>query len=147
MPFNQVLIWPKYVINCHYTNVEVPINGDRYDNRLENLRLLCPNCHSQTETYAGKRHKGISKVGRKYKKSSGKYVLDCPVCGGEMCVNSIKCRKCEEKSRLNKNTKIDWPSTKILLKMVEKESYVAVARRLGVSDNAIRKRIRKHPVK
>lgn len=27
------------------------INGDKYDNRKENLRFLCPNCHSQTETF------------------------------------------------------------------------------------------------
>jgi 5-methylcytosine-specific restriction endonuclease McrA len=33
------------------------INGNRYDNRLENLRLLCPNCHAQTETYRGKNKK------------------------------------------------------------------------------------------
>ena len=30
------------------------INGKHNDNRIENLRLLCPNCHSQTKTYAGK---------------------------------------------------------------------------------------------
>jgi len=30
------------------------INGDRTDNRLENLQLLCPNCHAQTENYSGK---------------------------------------------------------------------------------------------
>lgn len=30
------------------------INGDRLDNRLENLQLLCPNCHSQTDTFAGR---------------------------------------------------------------------------------------------
>lgn len=29
-------------------------NGKNNDHRLENLRFLCPNCHSQTETYAGK---------------------------------------------------------------------------------------------
>ena len=29
-------------------------NGINDDNRIENLRFLCPNCHSQTETYAGK---------------------------------------------------------------------------------------------
>ncbi|HEY2653382.1 MAG TPA: helix-turn-helix domain-containing protein [Solirubrobacteraceae bacterium] len=30
------------------------INGDRLDNRLDNLELLCPNCHSQTDTYSGR---------------------------------------------------------------------------------------------
>ncbi len=30
------------------------INGVRSDNRLENLRILCPNCHAQTETWCGK---------------------------------------------------------------------------------------------
>jgi 5-methylcytosine-specific restriction endonuclease McrA len=33
------------------------INGVNNDNRIENLRLLCPNCHSQTDTYAGKKLK------------------------------------------------------------------------------------------
>lgn len=31
------------------------INGNPTDHRLENLRLLCPNCHTQTETYGSKR--------------------------------------------------------------------------------------------
>jgi hypothetical protein len=30
------------------------VNGDRTDNRLENLRLVCPNCHAQTPTYRGR---------------------------------------------------------------------------------------------
>jgi Zn finger protein HypA/HybF involved in hydrogenase expression len=30
------------------------INGKRDDHRLENLRFLCPNCHSQTRTFRGK---------------------------------------------------------------------------------------------
>jgi hypothetical protein len=30
------------------------INGDRLDNRIENLELLCPNCHSQTNNYSGR---------------------------------------------------------------------------------------------
>ena len=33
------------------------INGIGDDNRIANLRLLCPNCHSQTETFAGKNKK------------------------------------------------------------------------------------------
>jgi len=30
------------------------INGDGRDNRIENLELLCPNCHSQTENFSGR---------------------------------------------------------------------------------------------
>ena len=30
------------------------VNGKRDDNRLDNLKLLCPNCHSQTKNYAGR---------------------------------------------------------------------------------------------
>jgi len=30
------------------------VNGDKDDNRLENLQLLCPNCHSQTDNFAGR---------------------------------------------------------------------------------------------
>ncbi len=34
------------------------INGDRHDNRLENLQLLCRNCHSQTDNFAGRNGRG-----------------------------------------------------------------------------------------
>ncbi len=33
------------------------INGKHLDHRKENLRFLCPNCHSQTETFSGKNKK------------------------------------------------------------------------------------------
>ena len=31
------------------------INGDNSDNSLENLKILCPNCHSQTPTFRGRK--------------------------------------------------------------------------------------------
>src|SRR4051794_22650016 len=34
-------------------------NGVRDDNRLENLAILCPNCHSQTENFGGRNTKGV----------------------------------------------------------------------------------------
>ena len=33
------------------------INGVHNDNRIENLRFMCPNCHSQTDTHSGKNKK------------------------------------------------------------------------------------------
>jgi len=34
------------------------VNGDRWDHSLDNLRLLCPNCHALTATYRGKNKNG-----------------------------------------------------------------------------------------
>lgn len=38
------------------------INGNHDDNEFKNLRLLCPNCHSQTETFRGRKNKNISRI-------------------------------------------------------------------------------------
>jgi hypothetical protein len=37
------------------------INGDFHDNRAENLRFMCPNCHAQTWNFAGRgKKKGLA---------------------------------------------------------------------------------------
>lgn len=46
-------IWNNKVLKLHLDH----INGINNDNRIENLRFLCPNCHSQTPTYSGKNKK------------------------------------------------------------------------------------------
>lgn len=44
------------------------VNGKYDDNRLENLRWLCPNCHSQTETFAGRgRARRVREPSRRYR--------------------------------------------------------------------------------
>jgi 5-methylcytosine-specific restriction endonuclease McrA len=45
------------------------INGDGMDNRLENLQLLCPNCHAQTPNFSGRNRRirrldeGLRRIG------------------------------------------------------------------------------------
>ena len=103
------------------------INGVSNDHRLKNLRMLCPNCHSQTPTYAGKR-KGNQ----------------CKRCQVRVGPTSEHCNSCSAFMRHGQKTKIDWPSVKDLLQMLEESNYVQVGKKLGVSDNAIRKRIKNH---
>ena len=42
--------WNDKPLSMHLDHV----NGNNTDNRIDNLKMLCPNCHSQTSTYAGK---------------------------------------------------------------------------------------------
>ena len=97
------------------------INGKSNDNRLENLRFLCPNCNSQMPTFAGRKLKI-----RHY----------CPQCGNDKKTKqSGLCQSC-----FGLNRRIaERPPLDQLLVEIEKEGYCAVGRKYGVSDNAVRK--------
>lgn len=51
------------------------INGDRRNNLLENLRFLCPNCHSQTPNYAGRKPKKAFREWRKDPRPNNRKVV------------------------------------------------------------------------
>jgi Zn finger protein HypA/HybF involved in hydrogenase expression len=104
------------------------INGNHRDNRLENLRMLCPNCHTQTSTY-GSKNKTMKTMPIKY----------C-LCGKQINKKATSCRSCAGK--ISHPNKINWPTEKDLLKMVSESNYTQVAKNLGVSDVAVRKRIK-----
>lgn len=100
------------------------INGEGLDNRIENLRLVCPNCDSQLPTYCG-RHR------RK------KYYCEC---GKKIKKNVKKCIICNNKELSLNNRKVkNRPSKEEIQEMQKTMSMVAIGKKYGVSDNAVRK--------
>ena len=121
------------------------INGDNMDNRIENLRLLCPNCHSQTDTYCGKNivNKINKSDGRQDFKKKHKKISACISCGKNISYSSTRCKSCDSRKRTSENRKVkSRPTYDTLKKEIQETSYCAVGRKYGVSDNSIRKWIR-----
>ena len=112
------------------------INGIPNDNRIGNLQIVCPNCNSQLETFTGKNNRR-----RKPR--------NCSECGRKIFHRSTKCRKCSNKGRFGKTRHVEWPQYEDLVKEIEETNRCIVARRLGVSETAVRKmlvRMEKHNV-
>lgn len=108
------------------------INGKNHDNRLENLRWVCPNCNQQLETT------GYSKF-HSQKELSKKYY--CQDCGKEISNRGAKrCNSCAAKHR----TKEVPVSREELKNLIRNKSFLEIGRCFKVSDNAIRKWCQKY---
>lgn len=87
---------------CRYVdNLELHhINGDHYDNRLENLQVLCPNCHSKTDNYRGRNSHKNSTLEMAERKNNKRHWCTCKNCGKEFYSDRIDrtrkfcCREC-----------------------------------------------------
>ena len=58
------------------------INGNHYDNRLENLQILCPNCHSKTDNFRSKNVVKASGIKLSEEKAKSHWCT-CQYCGTE----------------------------------------------------------------
>lgn len=121
--------WQNKEITLHLDH----INGTHNDNRIENLRILCPNCHSQTNTYCGKN------VKKENRNSSSKKL--CPVCQENMILKySMTCVNCYKQI---KDDTINWPKFSELLKIFKNSSYRRMAPQLNTSESSIQRYFKK----
>jgi hypothetical protein len=115
------------------------VNGVSNDNRIENLRIVCANCAATLDTHCG-RNLPRERV--------------CPGCREPFVPRDIRHRYCSEKcwGRVLSATlrgvprpatrKVERPSYEQLMADVQSMGFLAIGRKYGVSDNAVRKWIR-----
>ena len=132
------------------------INGIYNDHRLENLRIICPNCHSQTETFAGRgswapkgdkptKPKTVTVVQKTQKPKPPKRIKIatlCIDCESPVPRNTKRCSSCADTARQNRYS-VTYPDIDVLIEQLNAANFVTVAKELGVSDNALRKHVKK----
>jgi hypothetical protein len=116
------------------------INGNATDNRLENLRIACPNCAAAFETHCGRNRDRVPDF------------RDCEQCGQEFAPKygqqrfcSISCAKRNQTRKYQPRPQLrvaERPRYDQLVREIHELGYSAVGHKYGVSDNAIRKWVR-----
>lgn len=120
-------------------------NGVRNDNRLENLRMLCPNCAATLDTHCGRAKetppplRNCARCGEMFRAKYRKQRFCSRHCGMRRERGPIRCGRGVPKP---KSRKAERPPYERLLEEIEATSYLAVGRKYGVSDNAVRKWVR-----
>lgn len=111
------------------------IDGNYKNNKIENLQLLCPNCHSLTKNY-----KSLNKDSLRDRAiyTNRKQLNNCIDCGAPISKNSLRCPECEAKRRMKKIEEL--PVTRDELKnLIRSVPFTQIGKQYHVSDNCIRK--------
>jgi hypothetical protein len=119
------------------------VNGVRDDNRLANLRIVCPNCAATLDTHCGRKNRLLPPE------------RACALCGTTFRAKTARQRYCSRACGTRApapNRGVPDPARRVverppyeqLLSEIAASSYSAVGRAYGVSDNAIRKWVRQY---
>jgi hypothetical protein len=117
-----------------------PKNWDRIVNELRKCVLVCNRCHTEI-------HEGLTDVPIDAERFDEKYAVftegkrdKCPVCG-EMKPRHKK--TCSVVCAGKRRRKVNWDKIDLEDLLKEAKSYTVIAKMLGVSDSAVRKRAKK----
>lgn len=129
------------------------INGNHTDNRIENLQLLCPNCHALTDNYCSKNKNkndviyirqrtstALSFQNQPVKKEREEEKRICPICGKEFIIKDNKEQKyCSQECFHVASIKTEHQLTvdDIISAFKEYKSIMGVGRYFGVSQSTI----------
>ena len=130
------------------------INGNHYDNRLENIILLCSNCHAQIHGYnqyvVEKKNKIVnerkSKIVNKRKTNSIKKIETClcPVCKKEFVKKKKTQKYCSQECLHQAQRTNNITKEEIIKYFKEKGSFVSVAKMYNITDTALKKWCKKY---
>lgn len=117
------------------------INGVRDDNRLHNLRIVCPNCAATLDTHCGRKNR-LERPERRCLRCETTFRARYPQ--QRYCSRGCGVRYARKGKPNPALRRIERPPHDQLVEEIATTSYSAVGRRYGVSDNAIRKWVRQY---
>lgn len=126
----------------HMSMILDHINGVPNDNRLENQQIVCPNSAATLSTHCGR--KNLRLPGSR----------ECAVCGNEFVPHEDRQKHCSRECRTRHDNRrrgpmpeawrVPRPPYEVLIEELRSSTYVAVGRKSRVTDNAIRKWVRRY---
>lgn len=122
------------------------INGNNRDNRIENLRIVCPNCAATLDTHCGRKNRLPPAARRPCLRCGAEFRPKYPThryCSRECGVRWDRTGTKASRPRPERR-KVDRPPYGQLLEEIKVLGYSATGRKYGVSDTAIRKWIRSY---
>ena len=145
----QICGWGKENPHTHLIPLQIHhIDGDCTNNKEENLQLLCPNCHSLTETFGGSNENSkrldrrLKYVKAEIEEDKNKDITEvsrCIICGkklekGQMTFCSQRCYKRSYIKNITKEQILD------VFNKNKGNSYESISKKLGISKTTLERK-------